>query len=54
MREAVAAANQNAGEDVILLHVAIYNAANLQVQGNLTLIGDGAGRTVVDGTTALA
>ena len=52
LREAIAAANQNAGEDVILLHAGIYTAANLQIQGNLTLIGDGAGRTVIDGAAA--
>jgi len=49
LREAIAAANQSPGEDVILLHAGIYTAANLQIQGNLTLIGDGAGRTLIDG-----
>jgi CSLREA domain-containing protein len=52
LREAVAAANQNPGEDVILLHAGIYTAANLQIDGNLTLIGDGAGRTIIDGGAA--
>jgi CSLREA domain-containing protein len=49
LREAIAAANQNAGDDVILLHAGIYTAANLQIQSNVILIGDGAGRTVIDG-----
>jgi CSLREA domain-containing protein len=52
LREAIAAANQSAGEDVILLHAGVYTAANLQIQGNLILIGDGAGRTIVDGAAA--
>jgi CSLREA domain-containing protein len=49
LRDAVAAANLHAGEDVILLHAGIYAASSLQIQGDLVLIGDGAGRSVVDG-----
>jgi len=52
LREAIAAANQHAGEDVILLHAGVYVAANLQTQGDLILIGDGAGRTILDGAAA--
>jgi CSLREA domain-containing protein len=60
LREAILAANANPGEDVILLHAGIYlltltgdedlgAAGDLDVQGDLVLIGDGAGRTIVDG-----
>jgi CSLREA domain-containing protein len=56
LREAIAAASQSPGEDVILLHAGIYTLTasgpangNLQIQGNLILIGDGADRTIVDG-----
>ena len=56
LREAIAAANQNPGENVILLHAGTYTLTtsgpangNLQIQGGTVLIGDGAGRTVIDG-----
>ena len=56
LREAITAANQNPGEDVILLHAGTYTLTasgpangNLQIQGDTVLIGDGAGRTIIDG-----
>ena len=59
LREAITAANQNPGEDVILLHAGTYTLTasgpangNLQIQGDTVLIGDGAGRTIIDGGAA--
>jgi CSLREA domain-containing protein len=59
LREAVAAANQHPGEDVILLHAGTYTlsatgpaSGNLQLQGDTVLIGDGADRTIIDGGAA--
>jgi CSLREA domain-containing protein len=56
LREAIAAANQHSGEDVILLHAGTYTltasgpaSGNLQIQGDTLLMGDGAGRTIIDG-----
>jgi CSLREA domain-containing protein len=56
LREAIAAANQHPGEDVVLLHAGTYTltasgpaTGNLQIQGNLELIGDGAEGTIIDG-----
>ena len=60
LREAVLAANANPGEDVILLHTGTYilslagtddlgATGDLDIQGDLVLLGDGAGRTIVDG-----
>ncbi len=60
LREAVLAANQNPGDDVILLHTGTYTltlpgkedlaaTGDLDVLGNLVLIGDGAASTVIDG-----
>ncbi len=56
LREAIVAANQHPGEDAVLLHAGIYTLSapgpatgNLEIQGNLVLIGDGAERTVIDG-----
>lgn len=56
LREAITAANQNPGEDVILLHAGTYTLTasgpangNLQILGDVTLMGDGAGRTIIDG-----
>jgi CSLREA domain-containing protein len=56
LREAIAAANQNPGEDVILLRAGTYTltasgpaTGNLQIQGDTILLGDGAGRTIIDG-----
>jgi CSLREA domain-containing protein len=60
LREAILAANANPGDDVILLHAGVYiltisgnedlgAAGDLDIQGDLVLIGDGAGRTIVDG-----
>ena len=56
LREAITAANQNPGEDVILLHAGTYTltasgpaSGNLQIQGDTVLMGDGAGRTIIDG-----
>ena len=59
LREAVIAANLHPGDDVILLHEGTYllsivgddataAAGDLDVTGNLTLIGDGPAETVVD------
>jgi CSLREA domain-containing protein len=59
LREAIIAANQHPGEDVILLHAGTYTLTasgpangNLQIQGDTVLIGDGAGRTIIDGGAA--
>ncbi|HEY4597279.1 MAG TPA: choice-of-anchor Q domain-containing protein, partial [Thermoanaerobaculia bacterium] len=56
LREAIAAANQNPGEDVILLHAGTYTltssgpaTGNLQIQGDTLLLGDAAGSTIIDG-----
>ncbi len=60
LREAVQAANAHAGEDVILLHAGVYplslpghedaNASgDFDVLDDLTVVGDGADRTFVDG-----
>jgi CSLREA domain-containing protein len=56
LRDAIAAANQHAGQDVILLHAGTYvlggtppTTGNLEIDGDLTLIGDGAASTVIDG-----
>jgi len=61
LREAVLAANQNPGEDVILLHAGIYTltiagagedlgaTGDLDIEDNLVLLGDGASTTIVDG-----
>jgi CSLREA domain-containing protein len=56
LREAIVAANQHPGEDAVLLHAGIYTLSapgaatgNLEIQGNLVLIGDGAERSIVDG-----
>ncbi|HEX3555996.1 MAG TPA: right-handed parallel beta-helix repeat-containing protein [Thermoanaerobaculia bacterium] len=61
LREAILAANQNPGDDVILLHAGTYTltiagtgedlgaTGDLDVQGNLVLLGDGAASTVIDG-----
>jgi CSLREA domain-containing protein len=61
LREAILAANQNPGDDVILLHAGTYllsiagsgedlgATGDLDILGNLVLLGDGASRTVVDG-----
>src|SRR4051794_24927816 len=59
LREAIAAANQHAGEDVVLLHAGIYvlngsgtATGTLEISGDLVLIGDDAGSTIVDGAAA--
>ncbi len=56
LREAIAAANQNPGVNVILLHAGTYTltatgpaTGNLEIQGDLILMGDGAGTTIIDG-----
>ncbi|HET9210037.1 MAG TPA: CSLREA domain-containing protein [Thermoanaerobaculia bacterium] len=56
LREAITAANQHPGEDTILLHAGTYTltasgpaSGNLQLQGDTVLMGDGAGRTIIDG-----
>jgi CSLREA domain-containing protein len=56
LREAIAAANQHPGEDVVLLRAGTYAltasgpaTGNLQIQDDLVLIGEGADRTIVDG-----
>jgi len=56
LREAITAANQTPGEDVILLHAGTYTLTasgpangNLQILGDITLMGDGAGSTIIDG-----
>jgi CSLREA domain-containing protein len=61
LREAILAANQNPGEDVILLHAGTYTLSiagadedlgatgDLDIEGNLILLGDGAGTTIIDG-----
>jgi CSLREA domain-containing protein len=60
LREAVQAANAHAGEDVILLHAGIYSltltghedanaSGDLDVLDDLTVAGDGADRSIVDG-----
>jgi CSLREA domain-containing protein len=60
LREAIVAANADPAEDVILLHTGIYtltiagssgaaSAGDLDIQGDLVLVGDGVSRTVIDG-----
>ena len=61
LREAILAANQNPGDDVILLHAGTYTltlagsgedlgaTGDLDIQGNLVLLGDGAASTIIDG-----
>ncbi|HEV8582722.1 MAG TPA: choice-of-anchor Q domain-containing protein [Thermoanaerobaculia bacterium] len=52
LREAVLAANAHAGDDVILLHAGIYGLSlpgGLDVSDDLVVLGDGAGRTIIDG-----
>src|SRR4029077_10746529 len=52
LREAVTAANRHPGENVILLHAGTYTLTSpggLPVQGDLILLGDRAGRTIIDG-----
>ncbi|HEV7509816.1 MAG TPA: choice-of-anchor Q domain-containing protein [Thermoanaerobaculia bacterium] len=61
LREAILAANQNPGEDVILLHAGTYTltipgtnedlgaTGDLDVEDNLMLLGDGATATIIDG-----
>lgn len=60
LREAVTAANSHAGEDVILLHSGTYTltlpgsedagaAGDLDLLGDLVVMGDGADDTIVDG-----
>jgi CSLREA domain-containing protein len=60
LREAVQAANAHAGDDVILLHAGVYSltlaghedanaSGDLDVLDDLTVVGDGADRTFVDG-----
>jgi CSLREA domain-containing protein len=61
LREAILAANQNPGDDVILLHAGTYTLSiagagedlgatgDLDINGNLLLMGDGAGTTIIDG-----
>lgn len=60
LREAVLAANAHDGEDVILLHVGTYvlsiggndddgAGGDLDLTGDLVILGDGAPRTIVDG-----
>src|SRR6185369_4575660 len=61
LREAIIAANQSPGDDVILLHTGTYNltipgtaegfggTGDLDILGNLVLVGDGAPDTIVDG-----
>jgi CSLREA domain-containing protein len=60
LREAVVAANANAGADVILLGAGVYTltlpgtedgavAGDLDILGDLVLAGDGAGQSIVDG-----
>lgn len=56
LREAIDAANDHAGGDAILLRAGIYRLTlpgdplgSLQIRGDLTLVGDGASRTIIDG-----
>jgi CSLREA domain-containing protein len=52
LREAIAAANRHSGENVILLHAGTYTLTapgGLPIQGDLLVLGDGAGRTIIDG-----
>lgn len=61
LREAILAANQNPGEDVILLHAGTYTltlsgnsedlgaTGDLDIEDNLVLLGDGASTTIIDG-----
>jgi CSLREA domain-containing protein len=57
LREAITAANGHPGENVILLHAGTYTltappsgaSASLEIQGTLSLIGDDAGTTIIDG-----
>lgn len=61
LREAVIAANQNPGSDVILLHAGTYSltipgnnedlaaTGDLDIQADLILLGDGAASTVISG-----
>ena len=60
LREAILAANQSPGDDVILLHKGVYPltisgnedlgaTGDLDVLGNLILLGDGAAGTIIEG-----
>jgi CSLREA domain-containing protein len=60
LREAVLAANAHAGDDVILLRAGTFTltrlgdedlaaAGDLDVQDDLVILGDGAGRSIIDG-----
>ncbi|HEY9422091.1 MAG TPA: CSLREA domain-containing protein, partial [Thermoanaerobaculia bacterium] len=57
LREAIAAANQHAGEDVVLLRARTYtltlppagNANHLRIDDDLVILGEGPARTVIDG-----
>ncbi len=60
LREAILAANNHAGDDVILLHAGVYvltlagnenlgAAGDLDILDGLTLLGDGAASTIIDG-----
>jgi len=61
LREAVIAANQSSGEDVIILHSGVYRltlagtgedqaaTGDLDVTGDLAVVGDGGTSTVIDG-----
>jgi len=61
LREAILAANQNPGDDVILLHGGTYTLSlagtgeslgatgDLNIEGDLILLGDGAVTTIIDG-----
>lgn len=57
LREAIAAANQHAGEDVVLLRARTYfltlppagNAHHLRIDDDVVILGEGAARTVIDG-----
>ena len=60
LREAITAANENPGADVILLPAGIYgltragagedgnDTGDLDIRGELTVVGDGTGSTVID------
>ncbi|MFL6196073.1 MAG: choice-of-anchor Q domain-containing protein [Thermoanaerobaculia bacterium] len=59
LREAIDAANDHAGADAILLRAGTYlltlpasPEGHLAVRGDLTLVGDGAGRSIIDGHAA--